>query len=302
VPGTVGFVETLAATIPVGKDPAQISEVPEGCCGENETAGCAFLGQDGRFYFHDWENQNLKVVEFERGRVARIRILPGPPASALGGAADRVGNVYLVSDWGQRGICCTLHCLPVGATTWQNVDVLFEAGQYLMDGVPLSHEMGLAADVSGEVCLVSTDVTHLRLGVARDGRIYSRSGFHRMPFGGVPVVPGRLVAFSRAGVTIRSVDSLAAHDLATVRGWWLGADSLGRSYFEVDDGYAIEMRDCDGRLVAKAARPMEPTWKMIEPGRAGFVTADGSLLLPRMTAKALLILRWAPALSQRPGR
>lgn len=251
VPGTVGFSETLAATIPVGKGPARISEVPEGCCGENETAGCAFLGQDGRFYFHDWENQNLKVVEFERGHAARIRILPGPPASALGGAADREGNVYLVSgQGGPNGLCCILHCLPASTTTWQNMDVLSEAGEFILGGLFLSCQMEMAMDLSGEVCLVSTDVTRSRLGVARGGRIYPRSEFHPMPFGGVSVAPGRSVAFSEAGVTIRSVDGLAAHDLTTVRGQWLGADSLGRSCFEVDDGYAIEMRDCDGRLVA----------------------------------------------------
>jgi hypothetical protein len=302
VPGAVGFLETVAATIPVGNDPTQISDAPVECC-QDPTAGCAFLGQDGRLYFHDWGHQNLKVVEFVRGRAARVRVLPGPAGrNPVAGAADREGNIYLVSGWQPSGICCTLHCLPVGAATWQNVDFPSEAGQYVLGGVFSSCQLELAMDPSGEVCLVSLDVTRSSLGVAGGGRIYSRSEFHRIPLDGVEVAPGRLVAFSDAGATIRSVDSLGVHDLATIRGQWLGADSLGRSYFETWSGSEseIEMRDRDGRLVAKAVRPMRPMSMMIEPGKFGFVTPDGSLLIPRMTGRALLVYRWTPEAGRRP--
>lgn len=273
VRGTKGFRETTIARLPAGKSPAQLGPTEPGCCGKHDAAGAAFLGRDGRLYFHDDVHRNLKVLDVRRATSGRFEVRAGFGGSegdlTEHGVADSAGNVFLVTQEGQPGVACTIWSLPAGASRWSALKLAPDDPRWWAIALPVATRARLQLLPTGEVALHDWRGGE-RVLVGRAGRLVDTT---RVSLGKLP-------------------EELSAS------GWAYGRDARGREFRlgQSLEGFVYEVRDPAGRRLASMLRPEVPLWKSLAGEAEGFVTPEGDLVVARVVDRALVVSRYTPDL------
>lgn len=270
--GTAGFRESVIARLPAGRAPTQLGPAEPGCCGtRHDGAGCAFLGRDGRLYFHDDVHRNLKWLDVRRASAGKFEVRPGF-GGAEGdrtehGVADSAGNVFVVTQEGGPGEACTIWSLPAGATGWSALRLATNDPRWWAIALPVATRARLQLLPTGEVAL-------------HDWR------------GGERVLVGR----SGRLLDTTCVRLGALPEDQSASGWSYGRDAHGREFRlgQSLEGFVYEVRDPAGRRIASMLRPEVPLWKSLAGEAEGFVTPEGDLVVARIVERALVVSRYTP--------
>lgn len=292
-----GYRERVLFRIPVGPGNDAISDVPTGCCGENEEAGTAFVGADGQFYFYDEDRPRLFVIDPSGSHPGRI--LPAYPDAGLHsradhGAADSLGNVYLIEQGQPANIGCRVHVLERASGTWRSLTIASTDPRWhrmKLGGVFGGLEIRTRPDglaVMSSVRNPSEQVLVGRLGRPLDTTLVV-----------IPTYPIELTTESRLDEVDRKLMfTRAREDPRSGRpaplGRYLGSDRHGISHFLVfgNEQENLVAVDASGERVAAARLPRRPIEKSVRMGLAELLLApDGGLISLQMTARALVVRR-----------
>jgi hypothetical protein len=178
--------ETEVLRIPLGTDPAAISN--RECSGRERfcAAGLAFLSPSDTLYFYDFDHENLKVIALHP--VARVaRLMPGLGSARGGGelpiagVADGDGSLQVLVATPGSPTRPTLWTLERGSSAWRRapaVDALAASADLMAPARAASgrlapHGVTLGRDRAGNsfVEIQKSWSTHVLAQYAPDGRL-----------------------------------------------------------------------------------------------------------------------------------